>query len=94
MMHNHLAVHLGNQPELVLADFGDVGLDELGPEEARLARDGLDVVRALFHLAGEVQGRGQDGVGVRAPDLDFGVEAAQVNLRGGDGLLADFELGG
>jgi hypothetical protein len=60
-----------------------------GPAVARLADDDADVLLALFRLAGEVEGRGEDQVRVRAPHLDLGVVAAHVHLRRREGLLAD-----
>lgn len=46
---------------------------------------------ALLDLAGEVEGGRDDEVGVRAPYLDVRVEALDVDLGRGDGLLADLE---
>ena len=93
MVHDHLAIHLRDEPELALADLGDIGGDELGPEGARLRGDAFNMMRAFFHLTGEVERCGEEEVGVRAPDFDARVEAAEVDLGGGEGLLAEFELG-
>lgn len=49
------------------------------------------MLRTLLELAGEVERGGDDKVGVRAANFDVRVEALDVDLRGRDSLLADFE---
>lgn len=61
------------------------------PERASLLGDEADVLRAFLHLAGQVEGRGKEEIGVGAADLDLCVESLDVDLSGGDGLLADGE---
>jgi hypothetical protein len=49
------------------------------------------VLGAFFELAGEVDGGGNDEVGVRSADFDSCVEALDVYLGCCYGLLADLE---
>jgi len=50
-----------------------------------------DVLRRFFHLARQVQGRRDGQVRIRPPDFDPAVEALDVDLGRGHGLLADAE---
>ena len=46
---------------------------------------------AFFDLAGEVDGGGDDEIGIGATNLDAREEALDVNLGGCYGLLSDLE---
>ena len=46
-----------------------------------------NVLGALLHLAGQIQGGGDDEVGVGPAYLDLAVEPLDVELGGGHGLL-------
>lgn len=89
MVHDELAVHLADEGELALAELGRVAGEDVGPELPRLAHHEPYVLRALFHLAGEVESRCHDQVRVRPPHFDFGVEAPHVDLGCCQGLLSD-----
>ena len=91
VVHDQLRVQLRDQRKLALAEAGDVSVGHLRPDVARLDHDEADVVRALLHLAGEVEGRGDDEVRVRAPDGHFEVVALEIDLGGGESLLPDGE---
>ena len=91
MVHDELRVELGDEGEFALAEAWDVGVGHLGPGIARFDHDEADVLRAFFHLAGEVEGSGDDEVWVGTPDWNFEVVAFEVDLGRGEGLLADGE---
>lgn len=45
----------------------------------------------FFHLACQIQSRCDDEERIRSPDLDLGIEAFDVDLGGGHGLLPGSE---
>ena len=53
----------------------------------RLVQDISNMLRRLLHLAGQIQGGGDDEVGVGPAYLDLAVEPLDVELGGGHGLL-------
>ena len=59
------------------------------PQRPGLLNDQSDVLRTLLHLTGQVHRRCQHQKRVRPPDFDFCVEALDVELGCGHGLLAD-----
>ena len=58
------------QREFTLPDLRTLRHAQLRPLPRCFAQHEPDVLRALFHFAGEIDGRGHDEVGVRLPDLD------------------------
>lgn len=56
-----------------------------------LLHHNTNVLRTLLHLAGEIQGRGEDEVRIRAADFDLCVESLDIDLGSRDGLLAAAE---
>ncbi len=90
LVDDELGVHLRDQEEFALADLGGVEPDEVGrPESLRFVGEQPDVLRAFFHLAGQVERRRDDHVWVGPADLDLSVEALDVELGRREGLLAD-----
>lgn len=61
------------------------------PETASLLVYQPDVLRSLLHLAGQVQSSRYYQKRICPSDLDFGIEALDVDLGGGHGLLSDSE---
>lgn len=72
MMHNQLRIQLGNHAKLALANLRRLARHDIWPELSRLAGDESDVLWAFFHFAGEVEGGGEDEVGICAADFDEG----------------------
>lgn len=58
------------------------------PQTARLTDNKADVLRAFFHLAGQIEGRGEHEVWICLSNFIFGVESLQVHLCRCNGLLS------
>ena len=52
------------------------------------------MLRALLHLAGQIQRRSYDHVRVCPPDLDFRIETLDIKLGSRERLLADVQAFG
>ena len=76
---------------LLLCSLEDEISKRTGPERLGFGDDQSDVLRALLHLASQVQRRGNDEKGVRPSDFHLAVEALHVDLGRGHGLLSDAE---
>lgn len=61
------------------------------PETPGLLGHQPDMLWALLHLAGQIQGCCDDEEGIRSANLDFGVESFNIDLGRGHGLLPGSE---
>ena len=62
-------------------------MERTWPDLTSFAHDDSDMLRAFFHLAGQVQRSSQDEIRVRAANLHFAVESAEIYLCRGQSLL-------
>jgi hypothetical protein len=62
------------------------------PKGVRLTHNQSDMLWTLLHLTGQIYRRRHDQIRICLSQLDLGVEAPDVDLGGGDGLLAHAHL--
>ena len=89
VVQDHATLHRGDELELALPDFTRFRDSQLWPLPGGFCEHEADVLGRFFHFAREVGGCDHDEVRVCALDWGGEVEARDVDLGCGEGLLAE-----